>query len=76
LRWLKSQTKLPLAVGFGISRPEQVAELRGVADGVIVGSALVREVAAISETAADRAQVLARIGELARGMHVAVRAGR
>ncbi|MFN9370399.1 MAG: tryptophan synthase subunit alpha [Planctomycetaceae bacterium] len=76
LRWLKSQTKLPLAVGFGISRPEQVAERRGVADGVRVGSALVREVAAITETGATREQVLARIGELARGMHVAVRAGR
>ena len=76
LRWLKSQTKLPLAVGFGISRPEQVDELRGVADGVIVGSALVREVAAISEAGADRTHVLARIGELAKGMHAAVRAGR
>jgi tryptophan synthase alpha chain len=49
LQWLKSQTDLPLAVGFGISRPGQVDELRGLADGIIVGSALVRHVAAISE---------------------------
>lgn len=49
LQWLKSQTQLPLAVGFGISRPEQVHDLRGLADGIIVGSALVRHIAAISE---------------------------
>ncbi|MFN8858659.1 MAG: tryptophan synthase subunit alpha [Planctomycetaceae bacterium] len=76
LRWLKSQTQLPLAVGFGISRPEQVAELRGLADGVIVGSAIVREVAAVSETGAARSEVLSRIGTHARAMHEAVRAGR
>ena len=49
LQWLKTQTRLPLAVGFGISRPDQVEALRGLADGVIVGSAIVRHIAAISE---------------------------
>ncbi len=42
LAWLRRQTDLPLCVGFGISRPEHVRMLRDVADGVIVGSALVR----------------------------------
>jgi tryptophan synthase alpha chain len=42
LRWLRTQTDLPLCVGFGISTPEHVRTLRKVADGVIVGSALVR----------------------------------
>jgi tryptophan synthase alpha chain len=42
LRWLRSQTALPLCVGFGISKPEHVRMLRDAADGVIVGSALVR----------------------------------
>jgi tryptophan synthase alpha chain len=40
---LRSLTDLPLCVGFGVSRPEQVKELREIADGVIVGSALVRK---------------------------------
>jgi tryptophan synthase alpha chain len=42
LAWLRGQTDLPLCVGFGISRPEHVRMLREVADGVIVGSAIVR----------------------------------
>jgi tryptophan synthase alpha chain len=42
LRWLRTQTPLPLCVGFGISTPEHVRMLRDSADGVIVGSALVR----------------------------------
>ncbi|MCA9085699.1 MAG: tryptophan synthase subunit alpha [Planctomycetaceae bacterium] len=42
LRTLRANTSLPLAVGFGISAPEQVAALEGVADGIIVGSGIVR----------------------------------
>jgi len=38
---LKKISNLPVAVGFGISRPEQAAQIAGVADGVVVGSALV-----------------------------------
>lgn len=42
VRRLRRRLALPLAVGFGISTPEQVADLGAVADGVVVGSALVR----------------------------------
>ena len=38
---LREATSLPLAVGFGISTPEHVATMARVADGVIVGSALI-----------------------------------
>jgi tryptophan synthase alpha chain len=45
VRWLKTQTDVPILVGFGISSPEQVKAVAAVADGAIVGSALVRLVA-------------------------------
>jgi tryptophan synthase alpha chain len=39
---LRALTDEPIALGFGISTPEQAAEAASVADGVVVGSALVR----------------------------------
>lgn len=39
---------LPLAVGFGISRPEHFAALAGLAEGVVVGSALINQLEALS----------------------------
>ena len=42
--WLRSKASVPVLVGFGVSGPEQVAALSKVADGAIVGSALVRRV--------------------------------
>jgi tryptophan synthase alpha chain len=74
LAWLKSQTALPLAVGFGVSRPEQVAGLKGLADGVIVGSAIVRHVGRISEENCPKAEAFGAIRELATAMVQATRA--
>jgi tryptophan synthase alpha chain len=42
IRRVRSLTTLPLAVGFGISRPEQARVVAGLADGIIVASALIR----------------------------------
>jgi len=44
VKTVRRRVGLPVAVGFGISTPEQVAEVGAVADGVVVGSALVRMV--------------------------------
>lgn len=38
---VRSLTAVPLVVGFGISRPDHIAQLRGLADGAVVASALV-----------------------------------
>lgn len=62
LQTLRAQTTLPLAVGFGIGRPEQVRQLQGQADGVIVGSALVR----CLETPAAPEVMLQAVGTKAR----------
>ena len=61
--WLREQTPLPICIGFGISRPEHVRLLSPVADGLIVGSAIVRHLAEAS--AKPRAQVLDEIGDYA-----------
>jgi len=51
ITWLRTKTDVPILVGFGISSPDQVRAVAAVADGVIVGSALVRRIA---ESAAER----------------------
>jgi tryptophan synthase alpha chain len=61
--WLRGQTDLPICIGFGISRPEHVKLLAPVADGLIVGSAVVRRIAAAAERPRD--QVLREVGDYA-----------
>lgn len=65
VRRVRSHTDLPLAVGFGISTGAQASAVAGIADGVIVGSALVR--AAGMED--GLATLTALAAELARGAH-------
>jgi tryptophan synthase alpha chain len=45
VRRIRAQTSLPIAVGFGISRPEHVAEVTRYADAAVVGSSLVSLIA-------------------------------
>lgn len=61
--WLREQTPLPICIGFGISQPEHVKKLAPVADGLIVGSAIVRRIATASEK--PREAVLKDVGDYA-----------
>ena len=61
LKTLRSHTQVPIAVGFGISRPEHVQAVWQEADGAVVGSALVREIEEHAGTGvADRVAVFTR----------------
>jgi tryptophan synthase alpha chain len=53
---LRSTTTLPICVGFGISTPAQARSVGNLADGVVVGSALVRA----AETGSDSVLSLTR----------------
>ena len=59
--WLRTQTDLPICIGFGISKPEHVRLLAPVADGLIVGSAIVRRIATAAEKPRDK--VLREVGD-------------
>src|SRR5581483_9921101 len=67
---MRELTDLPLAVGFGVSTPEQVAEVAGLADGVVVGSAIVRQ---IEKHAAD-VHLVERLEEFTRRLTAPLRA--
>jgi len=70
---LRKATDLPLCVGFGVSRPEHVRMLRDHADGVIVASALVKELDKAT-TPAERELVLANVTAKVRILSEALRA--
>ena len=69
VRALKSLTPKPVAVGVGVSQPEQARAIAAFADGVVVGSALVK---LMGEDAAP-AEIEARLRHLAGGLAGAIR---
>jgi len=72
---VRAATDLPCTVGFGIRSPEQADAIAKVADGVVVGSAIVSKVAANLEGGRDKvvAEVLALTRSLAGSTHAARR---
>jgi tryptophan synthase alpha chain len=72
VRDVKKTARAPVCVGFGISRPEQVAAVGKVADGVIVGSAVVHRIA----DAAGRppAEIAAAVADLCQELSAPLRA--
>ncbi len=71
LRALRAVTTKPVCVGFGIGTPEQAALAGRAADGVIVGSAIVRLV----EQHGGSPELLARVGDFIAGLKAPLRAG-
>ena len=59
VRLIKRYSNKPVCVGFGVSRPEQVREIARMAEGVIVGSAIVKEI----EKDAKRKDFIRRVGD-------------
>ena len=53
VRVVKENTSVPTAIGFGINTPEQAKKYAGMADGVIVGSAIVKIIEKYGENAAE-----------------------
>lgn len=70
--WLREQTDTPICIGFGISQPEHVRLLAPVADGLIVGSAIVRRIATAENR--PKAEVLREVGEYVAGLLSALNA--
>ena len=64
---IKASTDLPVIVGFGITTPAQAQAIAGVADGCVVGSAIVAQIGAGRPVA----EVLAMVAGLAAGAHSA-----
>jgi tryptophan synthase alpha chain len=71
---IRRQTALPIAVGFGIRTPDQVREMAGVADAVVVGSALVSIVKDnVGPDGAPRAGTAGRVLDLVKSLSGALR---
>ncbi len=67
---LKAATDLPVAVGFGVRTPAQAAAIGKVADGVVVGSAIVEAIGAAAAQGGDSA---AAAGQIVAGLAAALR---
>jgi tryptophan synthase alpha chain len=59
---VRRHTRLPVAVGFGISRPEHVRAVWDIADGAVVGSAIVSEMEKIN----NPQQIPSRVADFCR----------
>ncbi|MCR5322354.1 MAG: tryptophan synthase subunit alpha [Lachnospiraceae bacterium] len=69
VRVIRENTDTPCAIGFGISTPEQARKMAGIADGAIVGSAIIKLIAKYGKDAPDK------VGEYVKQMKDAVTTG-
>ena len=71
VRAMRAVTTLPLAVGFGVSRPEHVAELGRQVEAVVVGSAIVHLIERNLDNPSLEIQLESFARELKHGFHLA-----
>ena len=71
LEKLRGVTELPIAVGFGVSKPEHVAAVTAVADAAIVGSAVVRRIAEKPDAGPDA--IARHVGAFFSELHTGLR---
>jgi tryptophan synthase alpha chain len=64
----RDESRVPVAVGFGISTAEQAAAVAALADGVIIGSRLVRELTEAATLADGVASIRAFLGDIRRSL--------
>ncbi|HEU5202617.1 MAG TPA: tryptophan synthase subunit alpha, partial [Nitrospira sp.] len=65
---IRKISKTPIAVGFGVATPEDAAQVSAIADGVIVGSAIVKQIAA----AQDERGMVTRVADFVRSLKTAM----
>ena len=67
---IRKHTEKPICVGFGVSTPDQAQQLAQIADGVIVGSAIVK---IIEENLDDELAMLLNVERFAEGLSKGVK---
>lgn len=67
---IRKVTRVPVAVGFGVATPEDAAKVAAIADGVIVGSAIVKQIAAYGQ----KPEMVKHVAEFVRSLKAAMRA--
>ncbi len=67
---IRKVTKVPVAVGFGVATPIDAARVAAIADGVIVGSAIVKQIAAYQQ----KPEMVKHVAEFVRSLKAAMRA--
>ncbi len=65
IAYIKSQTDLPIAIGFGIKTPEDAANFARVGDAVVVGSAIVQTIADNAQSVDIAEKISAQVSDLA-----------
>jgi tryptophan synthase alpha chain len=70
---IRALTDVPVAVGFGISNPDQAATVAALADGVVVGSAIVRKIGEIGDSPDLSEKIAEFVRPIAEAVHGAIR---